>query len=192
MPYWPKCDRCKVRRGQTKRGLCNNCYQRGRRSGDVTSTYVKPDLVRAHIKRLTDRGMALREIARRAGIDASRLHVVMRGRDGRQPAQRIATKTHEAIMSVAVPSSSYQGHPRSLGETAKRAPRNRRGPHKRIPFVQRYVEMRDVLGMTEVAIAEEMGVLLNSLQTQKRRHRDAIELLRRRREWGAQWRGRAR
>lgn len=184
-PYWPRCQECGHRRGQTKRGLCNNCYQRARRHGDIGSSLVDATFARAHVMRLLDHGMALREIERAAGLHHGRLHVLIHGRGGKPPLATVARKTHDALLGIPVPGPDYQPHPRA--GLANPRHNNGRTPRPRpTPFYRLYVEMADDLLMTDQQIADKLGIERDSVLRNIDRNRDKIQLLRAQRIRGRQ------
>ena len=83
-----------------RHGLCGTCYQRGRRSGALTTTYVDPQLAREHLARIYATGKSYRWIAKQAGTNTVQLNHVAKG-----TRRRISREIADKIISVPVPES---------------------------------------------------------------------------------------
>lgn len=81
-----------------RRGLCGSCYQRHRRAGTITTTYVDPRVARDHLARVYATGKSYRWIAAQAGTNTVNLNHVAKG-----TRRRISAETAEKILSVPVP-----------------------------------------------------------------------------------------
>lgn len=83
-----------------RHGLCGTCYQRGRRSGAITTTYVDPQPAREHLARIYATGKSYRWIAKRAGTNTVQLNHVAKG-----TRLRLSKEIADKILSVRVPES---------------------------------------------------------------------------------------
>lgn len=87
-------------RQSMRHGWCGTCYQRGRRAGTITTSYVDPEPARAHLATVYATGVSYRWIAAQAGTSTVNLNNV-----AHRKRARISRELADKILSVPVPTT---------------------------------------------------------------------------------------
>ena len=97
------CVKCTVPVEVTRRGMCNPCYQKLKRSemrrGTWQSDWVDAGIVRKHLERLMLTGLTEYQIGSIAGVDPRGLRRLTQGRTH----QQIKSDTAKAVLAVPIP-----------------------------------------------------------------------------------------
>ncbi|MFF0546910.1 hypothetical protein ACFYTF_29145 [Nocardia thailandica] len=154
-----------------RRGLCKACYAR-RRDRDIAygrwaRQEVAAEPVRQHVRALLAAGMSRRQISERAGLNRSRIAVLLRTDD---PPTFLRPNTAEAFLSVPIPESA---------DCAK-------ADHDLLPAigVQRRLRALVASGWPQSHLARELGIEPGNLgalihraqRVTVARHRAVVEL----------------
>lgn len=167
------CRECGRPFAELRRRLCNACYQRARKRGEIHG-WVDAAPVRAHIHALHAVGLGYRRIAALAGVDRSQICNISVGRRAQDrtyegPARFCHPATAAAILAVPIP----EPDPKAIEWREVRArsnPRRKPKRYRRKPsWLERYTELTD-LGYSDIEIMRKFGCTANALIRQQGRY----------------------
>lgn len=186
------CSECGRDRQQLRRGLCHACYEKGRRGGEIRSSLVDAAPAKVKIGELLAAGWGQRRIARESGVDRSMIRWIMLGRTtvaaktcealcALEAQPDPAAIAHRELCVAGMrgdyvsPQRKYR-HARAARrrddawvekwiagklDVEKLAAERRR--ERRLPFPERYAELRYHCGLADWEIAKRLGVEPRSL-----------------------------